>query len=592
MADLDDHPSEAELLEGIWLATLRDFKWVAAPMILTNVAIWFLVSPYVSPLASCGWFVCASIIPLTRQSIMRGIAAAAPSSMRSRISWLLGVCVLHGLTRGAAVLFFPYIPDLSKAALSLIQVGICSASVATLVGHLPLVVAFITPMLAPLSIMWLRLSTPDSSADLGVWVGAMVALLWIVTLIQAKDFFAIFTESFTLRFQQRGLAATLEQALKQAESANRAKTQFLAAASHDLRQPLHSLALFSMALSRRHLDPRSAEIVECVDLATQALAKLLDGLLDISKLDAGLMQAELHTVPLAPLLFGLANESRELAGRKGLTMHCVCAAALTARTDPLLLERLLRNLIDNALKYTLDGGVTISAEAAPHHVVVRVSDTGIGIAAPEHARVFEEFYQLGNSERDRAKGLGLGLAIVRRLALLLQAELALASAPGQGSCFSLSLEAGAPAGVAAPAGAAQTVDYSRLRVLVVDDEIGVRQGMRALLEELGCSVLLADGSAAAVQACDGRRPDLVLADFRLRAGDSGIGALRAVWQAWPGVPAALITGDTAASSLTEAASLGVPLHHKPVRFDTLKGELERAIAHQSTKRGGRHEQRD
>lgn len=258
-------------------------------------------------------------------------------------------------------------------------------------------------------------------------------------------------------------------------------------------------------------------------------------------------------------------------------MQLECPRDSYTATDPALLERLLRNLLSNALKYTESGSVSLACHRDADRWLLEVRDTGRGIPPAEQARVFEEFYQLDNPERDRSKGLGLGLAIVRRLCDLLEIELQMDSTPGVGTRFSLDLtvvqaqqsESGPKQTIAAPP--------AGLRVLVVDDEEAVRLGMSSVLSEMGLVVRSADSSAGAVALLAEFEPQLVLADFRLRGDDDGLSTIRALRRQLPGLPALLISGDTAPSRLREARAAGVPLLHKPVAINDLRKAIAQAV---------------
>lgn len=228
----------------------------------------------------------------------------------------------------------------------------------------------------------------------------------------------------------------LKVAKSEAEAANSAKSRFLASASHDLRQPAQALMLLTAMLAARVKDDGTRTIVEHIDRATMALKVLLDGLLDISRLDAGIVEVTMRPVHLGDLLTTLNGEYGVQAVERGLTLGIV-PSGMWVNTDPALLERILRNLIDNALKYTMSGRVLIGCRRQCRHVRIDVYDTGIGIGAEQLDTIFQEFYQVDNSERDRSKGLGLGLAIVQRTAQLIGANVGARSVPGKGSCFSV-----------------------------------------------------------------------------------------------------------------------------------------------------------
>ena len=368
---------------------------------------------------------------------------------------------------------------------------------------------------------------------------------------------------------------SLRAAKSEAERANVAKSKFLAAASHDLRQPVQSLVLFLSVLKERLDGTPSAGMLNAMEQALDGLRTLLNGLLDVSKLDAGLVVANPVAMPISPLLERLAGEYVPRAASKGLSFRTMGGDAVV-RSDPTLLERMLRNFVENALRYTERGGVLIGCRRRGDRLRIEVVDTGIGIAPERQDEVFEEFFQVANPERDRAKGLGLGLAVVRRLARLLGHEVDVRSVPGRGSTFAIEvpLTTSNPV-VTTEEFVAPTADGIGL-VLVVDDEALVRMGMQAMIEGWGYGVLTAGSLAEALHVLgDEHRPEVILADYRLRGGETGVDVIRAVHaQLGARVPAAIVTGDTAPERLAEAQAGGYRLLHKPVAA----AELRKAVA--------------
>ncbi|MGE5548607.1 MAG: PAS domain S-box protein [Solirubrobacterales bacterium] len=376
----------------------------------------------------------------------------------------------------------------------------------------------------------------------------------------------------------------LKRAEEEAKAANRAKSMFLAAASHDLRQPVQAIVLLNAALFSR-LDGHSAQtLVSKIGASLEALQRLLRALLDISRLDAGAVVPEIRDVELGGVLERLQAEYGLMALGRGLTIRAVRTSAWT-RTDPTLLERIARNLIENALRYTERGRILLGCRRRGDSVRLYVIDTGIGIAREHQESVFQEFYQVGNPERDREKGLGLGLSIVSRLCGLLDIRLSLVSQPGKGSCFMLDLpavrttESLVPDSRPAPETAA-----NRFAILVVDDDAMIRNGMAEILADWGCEVLLAGDATEAVGqvSTNGRCPNAILADYRLPGGRTGIEAARAVHRACGReIPAIIITGDTAPDRIAEAKASGFKVMHKPVQPDHLKLVIEKLRARSS-----------
>jgi len=412
-------------------------------------------------------------------------------------------------------------------------------------------------------------------ADLvGVAMAVLSVSMLATLLAQAAEQERALIRSVALAWDNEQLAGSLRIERDRAQSASESKTRFFAAASHDLRQPLHALSINAFALAmlaRRQGQPKIVALSDSIERALRQSTGLLDGLLDVSRLDAGAVQADWHDLDLGPLLDSLGQEFRPLAAQGGLLLNVQRPdTPLLVRTDPDLLRRVLTNLLGNALKFTRQGGVTLEARRDGDRVLLAVTDTGIGIAAADQARVFEEFYQADNPARDRSQGLGLGLAIVRRISVLLDIEVALDSAAGRGTRITLRLPAGDAAGMAqnlgfGPAAAADDLLAPlALRVLVIDDEPDIRESTQALLEQLGCEARCVDDQAAALALVrSGWRPQLILTDHRLRQGD-GLVALAALHAELGPVPAMLVTGDTAPDTLAQLAASGHRVLHKPV----------------------------
>ncbi len=385
-----------------------------------------------------------------------------------------------------------------------------------------------------------------------------------------------------LRESYAGLEQKVVERTEELVAANRAKSRFLAAASHDLRQPMHALGLFVTQLNSRIKDPENRHLTGRIEAAVSALQGLLDALLDVSRLDAGVVSANLIDFRVNTLLERIENAFAPDATDRGLRFR-VARCRLAVHSDPVLLERILINLVANALRYSKSGGILIGCRRRGERVRIEVWDTGVGIA-PEHRQaIFQEFYQIGNPERDRQKGLGLGLAIAARLARLLDGRIEVNSVPGRGSVFAVELpraeEIRAPATVNAPADTDTRLQGAL--VLVVDDDTLVCEALAGLMEQWGCTVVAAASGdqALAALAQQARRPDAVLCDYRLPAGETGGDVIRRLRERHGAdLPAALITGDTAPERMREAKESGVPLLHKPVQPARLRALLEHLVA--------------
>ncbi|TYL84471.1 response regulator [Bradyrhizobium rifense] len=416
----------------------------------------------------------------------------------------------------------------------------------------------------------------------GESAGAYLALLTglvTINLYYCRTTHRMLRETIRLRLENVELVGHLQEERDRAQAADRAKTRFLAAASHDLRQPIHALSLLISTLAV--LGHRGAvQSADARDLAGKAksivgnLSALLNGLLDISRLDAGVVTVARETVNLSQLFYQLSNEFASAAKDRGLDWRVV-ESQLQVDSDPMMLKRVLGNLLSNAFRYTISGGVLLGCRRRGAAVEIQIWDTGPGIPADQHAMIFEEFVQLQNPARDRTQGLGLGLAIVRRTAALLQHSLKVISVTGRGSMFSVTVPQAStvapllPDNKSSPAGIA-------VSIMVVEDERDVLDVMVQLLTLQGHRVY-AGRSAAEVQQIHaeamtaGDAPvDLIIADYRLEDGATGLDAIQALCAHighW--VPALIVTGDTSPSRIKDATASGLRILHKPITGEEL-----------------------
>jgi len=382
--------------------------------------------------------------------------------------------------------------------------------------------------------------------------------------------------------EQRIREATAHLAAKKdiAERAHHARSRFFAAASHDLRQPLHALSLFVAALKARNHQTEAQTLIENIEASTAALELLFNALLDISRLDAGAIEVHPVHFPLRKMLQELEQQFGAVAAEKHLRLRFrPCDIALYS--DPLLIERILVNLIANAIRYTDDGGVLVACRRRGRMVRLSVIDTGRGIPPDQQESVFHEFVQLHNPARDRSKGLGLGLAIVSRLGRLLGHRVDLRSRPEHGSMFSIDVPCGDASLIRppVPASAPGQIPADAL-VLLVDDESAILRGMAELFDNWNIDLVTARSAAEAVQWLDslGRVPDVIVSDFRLPDDTDGIEVITRLRRKYGrDIPAILVTGDTAPDTILRIGQAGFPLLHKPLRPAKLRALLTHLI---------------
>ena len=482
-----------------------------------------------------------------------------------------------------ALVFFPADP-LGQTFLLIVIAGMAAGSITANAFHPQSMIAYLVPLLGQ---PFARLATLGG-LEYGLIAFSFAFYLAVIVGFgrnQARlirDSIAAAHEKEDLVEELREKRAAAEAAQKTAEQASLAKSQFFAAARHDLRPPLHALGLYAATLREGARQGEDARRVDQILSSVDVLESLFDELLDISRLDAGYVTAKPAHASARQLLAKLESTYAPLARRGGLELR-VRASTATVHADPVLLERVLGNLLSNAIRYTERGGVLTGARRRGAQVALEVWDTGSGIPAAEHERVFDEFYQLANPERDRRKGLGLGLATVKRIADLSGWRIELRSRPGRGTLFRVLVPAGDAAKVEVPAAAPVAEDLDALAgkvVAVVEDESAVREGMSELLQKWRCRVVTGGDAEEARRALESERlgPDLIVADYRLREHQTGIQAIRLLRQRFgEATPAVLISGDTAPELFRAAKEAGLVLLHKPVQPARLRAAFTHLV---------------
>ena len=373
----------------------------------------------------------------------------------------------------------------------------------------------------------------------------------------------------------------LEEARHDAERANLAKSRFLATASHDLRQPLQTLGLLNGALRRMTGDEECLEVLREQDQAIDAMARLLNGLLDISKLESGAVKPELIDFDIAPLFEAMRRDFANLAANKGLRLSIDTPRA-HVHSDLALVGQVLRNLLSNAIKYTQEGSVELRCVPRGAKLRIEVRDTGLGIASDQLGQIFDEFYQVGISPNSSRDGYGLGLSIVQRIARLLDIRVEVASTPGQGSVFAIELPAAAAPGITAESRQADSVaprNAASQHILLVEDEPGVRNAMRSLLKIEGYQVTVAASAEEALARLGDGPLDLIVTDYHLEQGRTGTQVIAAARERrGPAVKAILVTGDTSAAIRDMQGDEHLRIASKPINSDELLAQVRTLLA--------------
>lgn len=510
---------------------------------------------------------------------------------RWRATWHMLV-VAMGAQWGVGVWLFWGVGEPHQRLMLLLIVYSYALGAVQLLGMHPRVfLAFLAVVLVPTIA---RVASDDGQP----WhwqLAAILTLLFAITWMMGRRHGSALSRALWLKSRTDVLAEQLRQeteqaqsARRQAEAANRAKTQFLAAASHDLRQPLHAMGLFAEALRHRAHDAEVVDLVSSIHASVDALEGLFGEIMDLSRLEAGAVELRPGPLRLEQLYARLRLNFEPAAFDKGLTLG-FRGGHLAVQADALALERMLRNLLANAVRYTETGGVLVTARARGGQVLLQVWDTGIGVPADALPQLFEEFYQahpgraVGPGER---RGMGLGLSIVARLAALSGTQVQVRSRPGHGSVFGLALpRTQAPAPLASPLASARPAipTLHGVHVLVIDDDGAVREGLATLLQTWGARVTAfgdesslghwleaAGATDAHTDTCPDTargeaapspsRPDVVIVDHRLVTPGDGLRALQRVRQAWPqqALPAVLVTGSLLDGPQGHAELAGVP----------------------------------
>ncbi|MGH8785164.1 MAG: hybrid sensor histidine kinase/response regulator [Cupriavidus necator] len=553
--------------------------------------VFYVLRPSVPLPMLAGWMAAVYLLTTLRIGLswryFRRDGSTPPQAWARRfmvLSWLSSL--LWGAV-GSSILLPPE-PQL-VAFSCIVLAGMSSGAIPSLSAHPATYRGSVAAMLLPFTIYCLVQQGPVY----GVYAGFAACLL-CVNIYYSQVTYRALRDGVTLRFENVALIGELERERDRATAADRAKTRFLAAAGHDLRQPVYAIGLQAASLltlgERGDVAGSQAHAIGRRLQATLArMDNLLDGLLDASRLDAGVMPVHRQPLQLARLLAELRDEYAEQAHQRGSVLRVVPARAWID-SDPDLLKRILDNLVANALRHAPRASILVGARRRGDAMEIQVIDTGPGIAAAQQARVFNEYAQVpgiatAGDDQAGAKGLGLGLAIVRRLAALLGHQVGLRSTPGRGCVFSVRVPLAAAAALVHPATPAIPAPAGEpLCVMLVDDDAQVLGALSELLTLWG-HVVYGGRTVAAVRDAyraaseDGPAPvHLILADYRLAEGLTGIaavGMLRA--SLGRAVPALIVTGDTAPDRLQVLHDSGFPVLHKPIQGEALRAALHRAV---------------
>ncbi|MBX2838470.1 MAG: hybrid sensor histidine kinase/response regulator [Gammaproteobacteria bacterium] len=516
------------------------------------------------------WCACSTMVYLAR--ILLTVAYRKRPKDANPYIWghyFTVTSLISGLLWGLAA-FLYNVPNSSSEQIFLIVLIVGTAAGASIISSywMPGYLCFAIPAV---SLTCTRLIFQGDTAQITLGI-ALFLYLFILIGVARKTRQAGY-DVINLRFQNVELIERLEGEKDRAETASRAKTQFLASANHDLRQPVHALSLISYSLKDELVSERGKNLYQQLDHTVGNLNSLLASLLDLSQLDAGALKAELSTVKLRTIAAQIYSEYSSVAAEKNLALriHTIDASI---RTDHTLILRLIGNLLSNAIRYTDNGGILLGFRRRKGQIMVEIWDTGMGIHQDQIDSIFSEFYQIEGSKNSSDSGLGLGLAICQRIAELLDTRIELSSTPGRGSVFRFTVPEVPHQVTLENATHSQKPEaLQNTTALVIDDDLMGLNAVAAVLAQHDVNLLLAQSSERAMEQLDQLDTplDFILSDFRLAGELNGVELVREI-QNRPGfadVPAMIMTGDTAKEVLSMLDSCNLPVLNKPVSASSL-----------------------
>lgn len=559
-------------------ALYRNMRALAISSVFVNALLVLVMWPQFNKLTLLIWFAVSSLVafarwwstkPFTSESSKQG-------NYRRRLRVHAFWSTLNGTTWGAAALLFqdPSAPIYSVFLICALT-GYISVTILSNTLYLPQFYGFIVSATLAFILSYLILGSGFYAV-----LCAYAILYSSVMVVFGRIANRNYIDSKRLEFENKELLLKVTQEKQLADKANADKNQFLAATSHDLRQPLHAMGLYIDALEPRMQDSTDVNIVSKLKQSGQALNDLLYGLLDISRLDAGVLSNKPQHSSLAKLIERLLEEVEPQLLESGLELKVDVSDQHYVYADPVLLTRVARNLLSNGLKYTEKGFVKISSSRTDGKIELVVEDTGVGVPENKIDAIFSEFTQLQNPERDRNKGLGLGLSIVRRLCELQNIDYRFDSQVGKGSCVTLSLASGKKA-LAPLQIKSKTSVVTNLAILVVDDEQAIRDAMSMMIQSWQCTPLIASSQLEALTLIHQHDDsiDLIISDLRLRNNENGVDLIKAMREELNhDVPAIVLTGDTAVERIELAQAANVVLMHKPIEAEALREQIASLIA--------------
>ncbi len=558
---------------------IRRMPWVQTILVACVGAVMFRYVPTVGLLAGAAISISVETLRAIYASRLLHAAVAFDSTRSHRVfvAWALAAGAAVGL---GAALCFGYLPIEGQAVLGIVLFAMPAAGVAVSQSSRYIAAAYCLSILLPAAASWGWLHPEQAVA-----VAVMTLLYCAFIILVSVEGEQLLLRSVVIRHERDRLVRDLElrnadvgRAVERAEQAAQSRARVLATASHDLRQPLHALSIYSAVLLA---DPRPEQLREVganIDQIVRSLGSLLHGLLDLSRLTVGHYQPEHAALQLDEVVDSVCAEYRRAASEKGIALH-VKAHPVRMMGDAVAIGRVVRNVLDNAIKYTNAGSVGVTLSRDGDTATIRIADTGAGIPDDQRARIFEEFYQLDNPGGDQQHGVGLGLAIVKRLCELIDADIVVESSSHAGSVFRFTLRGIIDAADATHETPNESVPaLSQRRVYVIDNEGEILRSTKRLLESWGMHVAIAASvdAADALFRSDGV-PELLITDLRLRGSENGAALATRLRNEYRDFPVMVVTGEVSVAAVEQVHALGATLLYKPLTPELLRRAIVKSL---------------
>jgi len=561
------------------LASQRQSLWIGNLICagITAVVVW----QQTHSVAVAWWFLAHCLVMILRVSDARLFHSAKVKSVARQRRFLITMCTfssLAGFVWGAALLMFLDINHTLSFIFLVITVAcVCVGAMPPLTSYFPAYLTFALPIVFGLVVSLFLQKTYE-----GYLLSILALAFGAVVIAFARNLAQATTTSITMEREMARLLDEVSESKDRIEEISAGKSRFMAAISHDVSQPLYSTMLYLEALRNKGVSSEQGELLDKLETSTTSLHEMFNSMVEVARLEQGEVDSHETSFPIALILKNLEDELRPQTQQKSLDFFVETRTNAIVFSDSVLLARILRNLIHNAIKYTKTGFVSVGVEQQEDRVLIKVQDTGRGIADEEHKLIFEEYRQVDNEERNYAHGLGLGLSVVNKLVALLNHTLELQSELGKGTTFALSVKRGelAAESVAETDATLQGNDIAGLHVMVLEDDVHVREGLCTLLRDWGCLVTAHDCVESLIKAAleEARPADILISDFRLPGEYDGISASERIRaEIDPQLPCIMVSGDSHEEVVSRSRAHSIEYLPKPVVPNELRSTIASSV---------------